>query len=72
MAADPSLVQEQQRLTQILDIRADIIGLGVDRLDYTKGIPERLAAIDARGDQEQAERSPHFMPTVHTQSISQY
>jgi trehalose 6-phosphate synthase len=47
MAADPSLVQEQQRLTQILDIRADIIGLGVDRLDYTKGIPERLAAIDA-------------------------
>ena len=24
----------------------EIIGLGVDRLDYTKGIPERLAAID--------------------------
>ncbi len=47
MAADPSLAQEQQRLTQVLDLRADIIGLGVDRLDYTKGIPERLAAIDA-------------------------
>ena len=26
---------------------AEIIGLGVDRLDYTKGIPERLAALDA-------------------------
>ena len=24
-----------------------MIGLGVDRLDYTKGIPERLAALDA-------------------------
>ena len=24
----------------------DIIGVGVDRLDYTKGIPERLAALD--------------------------
>jgi trehalose 6-phosphate synthase len=47
MAADPSLAQEQQRLTQVLGLGADIIGLGVDRLDYTKGIPERLAAIDA-------------------------
>ena len=27
--------------------RAEIIGLGVDRLDYTKGIPERLDALDA-------------------------
>jgi trehalose 6-phosphate synthase len=46
-AADPALPQEQQRLRELLDLRADIIGLGVDRLDYTKGIPERLAAIDA-------------------------
>ncbi|HEY5616481.1 MAG TPA: trehalose-6-phosphate synthase, partial [Vicinamibacterales bacterium] len=46
-AADPALLQEQQRLRALLDLRADIIGLGVDRLDYTKGIPERLAAIDA-------------------------
>ena len=31
---------------------ADVIGLGVDRLDYTKGIPERLDALTAlfRGD----------------------
>jgi trehalose-6-phosphate synthase/Kef-type K+ transport system membrane component KefB len=47
IAADPSLAAEQQRLTELLDLRADIVGLGVDRLDYTKGIPERLAAIDA-------------------------
>jgi trehalose 6-phosphate synthase len=46
-AADPALPQEQQRLSQLLGLRAGIIGLGVDRLDYTKGIPERLAALDA-------------------------
>ncbi len=46
-AADPALPQEQQRLRELLGLRADIIGLGVDRLDYTKGIPERLDALDA-------------------------
>jgi trehalose-6-phosphate synthase/Kef-type K+ transport system membrane component KefB len=46
-AADPALLQEQERLRGLLDLRADIIGIGVDRLDYTKGIPERLAALDA-------------------------
>ena len=42
----PSFVVEQKRLDRELDLRADIIGLGVDRLDYTKGIPERLDALD--------------------------
>jgi trehalose 6-phosphate synthase len=46
-AADPGLVDEQQRLRKLLNLRADIVGLGVDRLDYTKGIPERLDALDA-------------------------
>jgi trehalose 6-phosphate synthase len=41
------LAAEQARLREVLGLRADIIGLGVDRLDYTKGIPERLAALDA-------------------------
>jgi trehalose-6-phosphate synthase len=45
-AADPALLPEQQRLRELLDLRADIVGLGVDRLDYTKGIPERLSALD--------------------------
>ncbi len=45
-AADPGIVHEQQRLRELLDLRADIVGLGVDRLDYTKGIPERLNALD--------------------------
>lgn len=46
-AADAALPAEQERLRGLLDLRADIIGLGVDRLDYTKGIPERLDALDA-------------------------
>jgi trehalose-6-phosphate synthase/Kef-type K+ transport system membrane component KefB len=50
-AADPALADEQARLRNLLGLRADIIGLGVDRLDYTKGIPERLAALDALMEQ---------------------
>jgi trehalose 6-phosphate synthase len=46
LASDPDLADEQRRLRTVLDLRADIIALGVDRLDYTKGIPERLAALD--------------------------
>lgn len=46
LAADPLLASEQQRLATLLDLRAPIIGVGVDRLDYTKGIPERIAAIE--------------------------
>ncbi|HXD21018.1 MAG TPA: trehalose-6-phosphate synthase [Vicinamibacterales bacterium] len=38
---------EQQRLHRDLRLDAPLIGIGVDRLDYTKGIPERLAALDA-------------------------
>jgi trehalose 6-phosphate synthase len=38
---------EQERLRQMFGLAADtIIGVGVDRLDYTKGIPERVEAID--------------------------
>jgi trehalose 6-phosphate synthase len=29
-----------------LDPRPDILGIGIDRIDYTKGIPDRLNAID--------------------------
>ena len=38
---------EQERLRCLFGLSADsIVGVGVDRLDYTKGIPERLEAID--------------------------
>jgi trehalose 6-phosphate synthase len=39
--------REQERLRDLFGVSAqNIVGVGVDRLDYTKGIPERLEAID--------------------------
>jgi trehalose 6-phosphate synthase len=46
IGADPLVASEQQRLADQFGLRARIVGLGVDRLDYTKGIPERLDALD--------------------------
>ncbi|MGH9314204.1 MAG: alpha,alpha-trehalose-phosphate synthase (UDP-forming), partial [Vicinamibacterales bacterium] len=45
-ASDPALAVEQRRLADVFGLGAAVLGLGVDRLDYTKGIPERLAALD--------------------------
>jgi trehalose 6-phosphate synthase/phosphatase len=44
MAARPGIEDEVRRLRDTY--RAEIIALGVDRLDYTKGILERLQAIE--------------------------
>ena len=46
MAADPAIEADMARLRKDLDLNFPLVGVGVDRLDYTKGIPERLAAID--------------------------
>lgn len=46
MAADPSMRGEIDRLRREFALTSPIVGVGVDRLDYTKGIPERLEAID--------------------------
>ena len=37
---------ERAALLKALSIEATFIGLGVDRIDYTKGIPERFLAIE--------------------------
>ena len=44
LAAD-QLPDEMQQLAQELRLAGKVIGVGVDRLDYTKGIPERMTAI---------------------------
>jgi len=46
IGADPLVASEQQRLAEAFGLRARLVGLGVDRLDYTKGIPERLDALE--------------------------
>jgi trehalose 6-phosphate synthase len=46
VTGDPGLEAEKRRLRRELRIDTPLIGIGVDRLDYTKGIPERLNALD--------------------------
>jgi trehalose-6-phosphate synthase len=46
IARRPTLSRETNRLRRELQLDTPIVGVGVDRLDYTKGIPERLAALD--------------------------
>ncbi len=45
-AKDANLKQEVDKLKKEFDLEGKIIGLGVDRIDYTKGIVERVLAID--------------------------
>jgi alpha,alpha-trehalose-phosphate synthase [UDP-forming] len=47
MTADASMGGDMTRLLAEFKIETPIIGVGVDRLDYTKGIPERLDALEA-------------------------
>ena len=37
---------ERSRLLARLGVRASFMGIGVDRVDYTKGIPERFRAVE--------------------------
>ena len=43
---DKAIETEMQRLRQDLGLDGQLIGIGVDRLDYTKGVLERLDALD--------------------------
>lgn len=43
----PSMDGERKKLLEELNIDAQYIGVGIDRLDYTKGIIERMRAIEA-------------------------
>lgn len=42
----PEVDQEIKALKKRFGLKDEIIGIGLDRIDYTKGIPERLKAID--------------------------
>src|SRR5215471_7156039 len=46
---------ERSRLLGRLGVRASFLGVGVDRIDYTKGIPERF-----RGIEQFLEKSPAY------------
>ncbi|MED5405430.1 MAG: trehalose-6-phosphate synthase, partial [Chloroflexota bacterium] len=41
----PEVTDEVGRLLEEFDLDGKIVGLGIDRIDYTKGIPHRIRAI---------------------------
>jgi trehalose 6-phosphate synthase len=45
-ASEPEIERISLRLKKELGVTASLVGVGIDRIDYTKGIPERLRALD--------------------------
>ncbi|MFH1169455.1 MAG: trehalose-6-phosphate synthase [Chloroflexota bacterium] len=45
-AGSKRVEQEMARLSRELGLEGKWVGIGMDRVDYTKGIPERLLALD--------------------------
>ncbi len=45
-AQGEDVAQEMQRLNDEWGLGGHIVGLGIDRIDYTKGIPHRLRAVE--------------------------
>ncbi len=45
-SATAAVAQEMENLRREFHLDGKIVGIGMDRLDYTKGIPERLRALD--------------------------
>jgi len=45
-AGTKEVEQEMESLRRDLDLAGKYVGVGMDRMDYTKGIPERLQALD--------------------------
>jgi trehalose 6-phosphate synthase len=46
IAESPAALESEREIRENLRLDGCRVGLGVDRLDYTKGIPERLEAIE--------------------------
>jgi trehalose 6-phosphate synthase len=45
-ASTDEVEKEMENLSRELDLEGKVLGVGMDRMDYTKGIPERLMALD--------------------------
>jgi alpha,alpha-trehalose-phosphate synthase [UDP-forming] len=45
-AGAPAIDDEMEHWRQQLGLDTEVVGIGIDRIDYTKGIPERLRALD--------------------------
>lgn len=58
-AKSKEIENEMDRFTKEFNLKGQIVGLGIDRIDYTKGIPERFRAID-----KFFEKYPHYLGKV--------
>jgi trehalose 6-phosphate synthase len=47
LAGDPRVERAMERWRKRLRLRDQALGLGIERLDYTKGIPDRLMGLEA-------------------------
>jgi trehalose-6-phosphate synthase len=47
MADSADVERQMQQFRKMLNLEGKILGVGIERIDYTKGIPERIRAIDA-------------------------
>jgi trehalose 6-phosphate synthase len=45
-AGSPEVEQAMVKWRQNLRLKEEFVGIGIDRIDYTKGIPERFRALD--------------------------
>lgn len=45
-SVSPEVQREEVRCRHRLKLEGKVLGIGIERVDYTKGIPERLRAID--------------------------
>ncbi len=45
-AQEEDVQVEMERLKKSLGLQDELVGMGLDRIDYTKGIPDRLRALD--------------------------
>ena len=58
-AATEAVEQEIESLRREFNLEGKFVGVGMDRMDYTKGIPERLQALD-----KLLENSPNYRGKV--------
>ncbi|UCC16219.1 MAG: trehalose-6-phosphate synthase, partial [Dehalococcoidales bacterium] len=58
-ASKVAVDQEMDNLNRELDLDSKFVGIGIDRIDYTKGIPQRLQALD-----KLLEDNPEFIERV--------
>ncbi|MFB3775995.1 MAG: trehalose-6-phosphate synthase [Bryobacteraceae bacterium] len=70
LAAGRTVAAEMDRWRLQLGLGEDFIGLGLDRLDYTKGIPEKLRAVDCFLEQHPAYRGRFVFVQVGVPSRS--